>query len=50
MTPAVLWQLIDALGDGLALTDHEGRIALVNQRCAEMFGYKREEMIGLPVD
>ena len=45
-----MWQLIDALGDGLALTDHEGRIALVNQRCAEMFGYKREELIGLPVD
>ena len=50
ITPTVLWQLIDALGDGLALTDHEGRIALVNQRCAEMFGYKREELIGLPVD
>jgi len=50
ITPAVLWQLIDALGDGLALTDHEGRIALVNRRCAEMFGYQREELIGLPVD
>ncbi len=50
ITPAVLWQLIDALGDGLVLTDHEGRIALVNQRCAGMFGYKREELIGLPVD
>jgi len=50
ITPAVLWQLIDALGDGLALTDHEGRIALTNRRCAEMFGYQREELIGLPVD
>jgi anti-anti-sigma factor len=50
ITPAVLWQLIDALGDGLALTDHEGRIALINRRCAEMFGYQREELIGLPVD
>jgi anti-anti-sigma factor len=50
ITPAVLWQLIDALGDGLALIDHEGRIALVNQRCAEMFGYQREELTGLPVD
>jgi anti-anti-sigma factor len=50
ITPAVLWQLIDALGDGLALIDYEGRIALVNQRCAEMFGYRREELIGLPVD
>src|SRR5271165_4819913 len=50
ITPAVLWQLIDALGDGLALTDYEGRIVLVNHRCAEMFGYQREELIGLPVD
>jgi anti-anti-sigma factor len=50
ITPAVLWQLIDALGDGLALTAHDGRIALVNRRCAEMFGYRREELIGLPVD
>jgi anti-anti-sigma factor len=50
ITPAVLWQLIDALGDGLALMAHDGRIALVNQRCAELFGYQRKEMIGLPVD
>jgi anti-anti-sigma factor len=50
ITPAVLWQLLDALGDGLALTDHEGKIALANRRFAEMFGYKREELIGLPVD
>ena len=50
IAPAVLWQLIDALGDGLVLTGRDGKIALVNRRCAEMFGYKREEMIGLPVD
>jgi anti-anti-sigma factor len=50
LTPAVLWQLIDALGDGLALIGEDGKIALVNRRCAEMFGYKREELIGLPVD
>jgi anti-anti-sigma factor len=50
ITPAVLWQLIDALGDGLALTGQDGKIALVNRRCAEMFGYKREELTGLPVD
>jgi anti-anti-sigma factor len=50
ITPAVLWHLIDALADGLALTDHEGRIALVNRRCAEMFGYQRKELIGVPVE
>lgn len=50
ITPAVLWQLIDALGDGLVLTGKDGKIALVNRRCAEMFGYQREELIGLAVD
>jgi len=50
VTPAVLWQLLDALGDGLALTGEDGRITLVNRRCAEMFGYRREEMTGLPID
>jgi anti-anti-sigma factor len=50
ITPAVLWQLIDALGDGLALTGPDGDIVLVNRRCAEMFGYQREELIGRPID
>jgi anti-anti-sigma factor len=50
VTPAVLWQLIDALGDGLVLVSHDGKIVLVNRRCAEMFGYRREELTGLPVD
>ena len=50
VTPAVLWQLIDALGDGLALAAPDGKIVLVNRRCAEMFGYRREELTGLPVD
>jgi anti-anti-sigma factor len=50
VTPAVLWQLIDALGDGLVLAGEDGKIALVNRRCAEMFGYQREDLIGLPVD
>ena len=50
ITPAVLWQVLDTLGDGLALTGEDGTIAVVNRRCAEMFGYRREELTGLPVD
>ena len=50
ITPAALWQVLDALDDGLALTGEDGKIALVNRRCAEMFGYRREELTGLPVD
>ncbi len=50
ITAAVLWQLIDALGDGLALTSHDGEIVLVNRRCAEMLGYDRNELVGRPVE
>jgi PAS domain S-box-containing protein len=50
ITPAVLWQLIDALGDGLALTASDGQIVLVNRRLAEMFGYEHLELIGRPVE
>jgi anti-anti-sigma factor len=50
ITPAMLWQVLDALDDGLALTHEDGKIALVNLRCAEMFGYRREELADLLVD
>ena len=50
ITSAVLWQLIDALGDGLALTGDDGEIVLVNRRCAEIFGYEPTELVGRPVE
>jgi anti-anti-sigma factor len=50
MTPALLWQVIDALGDGLALTRHDGEIVLVNRRCADMFGYQKDELVGQRVE
>jgi anti-anti-sigma factor len=50
ITPAILWNLLDALGDGLLLSGPDGKVALVNRRCAEMLGYSREELVGLPVD
>jgi anti-anti-sigma factor len=48
--PALLWQLIDALGDGLALTGADGQITLVNRRLADMFGYQPAELIGCPIE
>ncbi len=50
ITPAVLWQLIDALGDGLVLTAGDGQIVLANRRLADMFGYPQAELIGRPVE
>jgi anti-anti-sigma factor len=50
ITPAVLWQLIDALTDGVALADDDGVLALANRRLGEMFGYEPNELIGRPVE
>jgi PAS domain S-box-containing protein len=50
ITQAVLWQVIDALADGVALTDEDGALVLVNRRLAEMFGYQGTELVGRPVD
>jgi anti-anti-sigma factor len=50
ITPAVVWKLVDALPDGVALTDARGAIALANCRLEEMFGYRHGEVLGRPVD
>jgi anti-anti-sigma factor len=50
ITPGVLWKLIDALSDGVALTDESGLIVLANRRLEEIFGYRRGELTGQPID
>ena len=50
ITPAVVWKLVDALADGVALTGGDGTVALVNLRLEEMFGYEHAELIGRPVE
>lgn len=47
--PLVLRRLIDALGDGIALT-YAGRIMLANRRLAQMFGYQQYELVGREVE
>ncbi len=49
VTPAVLWQALEALPDGVALTDDNDQIALVNRRLEEMFGYEHGELAGRPL-
>jgi anti-anti-sigma factor len=49
LTPAVLWQALDALPDGIALTDDTDGIALANRRLEEMFGYQHGELPGRPL-
>ena len=50
ITPAVVWKLVDALQDGVALADGHGIIALANTRLEAMFGYQHGELIGHPVE
>ncbi len=50
VSPALLWGLIDALADGVALTDADGVLVLVNRRLEDMLGYQRGELAGQPVE
>lgn len=50
LTRAILWQLIDALADGIILADEEGQIVLANRQAAVMFGYLPGELAGQPVE
>jgi anti-anti-sigma factor len=50
ITPSLLWALIDALTDGVALVGDDGVLELANRRLDEMFGYERGELAGSPVE
>ena len=50
ITPAVTGKLVDALQDGVALTDGGGTLVLANLRLEEMFGYAHAELTGRPVE
>jgi anti-anti-sigma factor len=50
IAPAVLWGLIDALGDGVVLTDDDGTIVAVNRRLTQLFGCEPAELTGQSVD
>jgi anti-anti-sigma factor len=50
ITPAVVWKLVDALQDGVALADVHGSIALANTRLETMFGYPDGKLTGRPVE
>jgi len=43
-------ELIDAAPDGLIVCDPQGTILLVNAEAERMFGYSRDELLGMSVD
>ena len=50
ISPAVLWGLVDALADGVVLSNEDGVLVLANRRAEDMFGCRPGELIGQPVE
>ena len=50
MSPGVLWSVIDAFSDGVALSDAGGTLVLASRRLEEMFGYQPTELTGQPLE
>jgi anti-anti-sigma factor len=50
MTPGVLWNMIEAFSDGVALVDGEGTLVLASRRMEEMFGYQPTELTRQPLE
>jgi len=50
MSPGVLWNVIEAFSDGVALADGEGTLVLASRRLEEMFGYQPTELTGQPLE
>lgn len=42
--------LVDAAPDAMVVVDDSGRLVLVNERAAQMFGWSADELIGRPVE
>src|SRR5262249_31823969 len=49
-TEQTLRWLVESLPDALVVINQQGAIVLVNARVEEMFGYRRDELIGRPVE
>jgi PAS domain S-box-containing protein len=42
--------LLEAIPDALILSDASGRIVLVNAQAEQLFGYRREDLVGQPIE
>ena len=45
----VIEAFLDQSSDGVLVTDRDSRIAMMNRRAEELFGYARGDLVGKPV-
>ena len=45
-----LRRLLDSAPDAMVIAGHDGKIVLVNSQTEKLFGYRREELLGQPVE
>src|SRR5437870_1624390 len=50
LAPDTLRGLLEAIPDALVIVDQEGRIVLVNSESERLFAYRREELLGQPIE
>ena len=50
MTSDVLWNMLEAFNDGVALADREGKFVRASRRLEEMFGYQQAGLAGQSVE
>lgn len=48
--PDILRNLFEAAPSAMVLVGEDGRIALLNQQAEALFGYRRDELVGQPVE
>ena len=43
-------QVIEAAPNGMLMVDRQGEIVMVNAQIEQTFGYRREELLGQPIE
>ena len=46
----MIYLAVEASPNGMVMTNHEGKIMMVNSTTEELFGYRREELLGQPIE
>src|SRR4029450_5800709 len=50
LAPETLRGLLEAIPDALVIADRDGRIVLVNAESERLFAYRRDELLGQPIE